>query len=156
VTSQAAFGPPFFRSEGDAPLHIQCSNSKEPLLIASMKGCVPFAAALLLAGCGTQRMYEGPPLAEDERAIVRADPVVSAGAPVQLRLRQVDGQDVGLSSSKVELPAGKHTLLVDCRIAESGSVGRFTVEAELEAGGHYRLVANTTARKCEAVELIGD
>ena len=101
-------------------------------------------------------MYEGPPLAKDERAIVRADPVVSAGAPVQLRLRQVDGQDVGLSSSKVELPPGKHTLLVDCRIAESGSVGRFTVEAELEAGGHYRLVANTTARKCEAVELMGD
>jgi hypothetical protein len=130
VTSQAAFGPPFF-----------------PVALAS---------AILLAGCGTQRMYEGPPLAKDERAIVRADPVVSAGAPVQLRLRQVDGQDVSLSASKVELPPGTHKLLVDCRIAESGSVGRFTVEAELEAGGHYRLVANTTARKCEAVELIGD
>jgi len=130
VTSQAAFGPPFF-----------------PIAILS---------AFLVAGCGTQRMYEGPPLAKDERAIVRADPVVSAGSPVQLRLRQVDGQEVGLSSSKVELAPGKHKLLVDCRIAESGSVGRFTVEVELEAGGHYRLVANTTARKCEAVELIGD
>jgi len=130
VTSQAAFGPPFF-----------------PV------ACV---LVLLVAGCGTQRMYEGAPLARDERAIVRADPVVSAGSPVQLRLRQVDGKEVGLSSSKVELPPGKHTLLVDCRVAESGSVGRFTVEAELDAGGHYRLVANTSARKCEAVELIGD
>src|SRR5262245_11878829 len=101
-------------------------------------------------------MYEGPPLAKDERAIVRADPVVSAGAPVQLRLRPVDGEDVGFSASKVELPPGKHTLLVDCRIAESGLVGRFTVEADLDAGGRYRLVANTSARKCEAVELIGD
>ena len=41
-------------------------------------------------------------------------------------------------------------------VAESGSVRRFTVEADLEAGGRYRLVANATARNCEAVELIGD
>jgi hypothetical protein len=130
VTSQAAFGPPFFPAA--------------------------FLTALFVAGCGTQRMYEGPPLAKDARAIVRSDPVFSAGAPVQLRLRQVDGREVDLSATKVELPPGPHKLLVDCRVAESGSVGRFTVEAELESGGRYRLVANTTARKCEAVELIGD
>jgi hypothetical protein len=53
-------------------------------------------------------------------------------------------------------PPGSHSLLVDCRIAESGSVRRFTVEARLEAGRRYRLVANATARNCEAVELIGD
>lgn len=127
MTSQAAFGPPFF------------------LLVST-----------LLAGCGTQRMYEGPPLAKDERAIVRADPVVSAGSPVQLRIRQVDGREVGLSASSVELAPGPHELLVDCRIAASGSVGRFTVPAEVEAGGRYRLVAHTTARNCEAVALIGD
>jgi hypothetical protein len=130
VTSQAAFGPPFFR------------------------GTVTLA--LLLTGCATERLYEGPPLAADERAVVRADPIVSAGAPVQLRLRLVDGREVGLSTSKVELAPGKHTFVVDCRIAESGSVGRFTVEAEVEAGGRYRLVAITTARNCETVALIGD
>jgi hypothetical protein len=129
VTSQAAFGPPFFR------WHL---------------------FALLLAGCATERLYDGPPLPAGESAIVRADPVLSAGAPVQLRLRQVDGRAVGISASKVELPPGSHRLLVDCRIAESGSVRRFTVQAELEAGGRYRLVADTTARNCEAVELIGD
>jgi hypothetical protein len=159
VTSQAAFGPPFFRSEGDAPLHDRGKPGLRCIDPGIMKGRVPFAAAFLsmlfAAGCGTQRMYEGPPLPASERAIVRADPVVSAGAPVQLRLRQVDGREVGVSASKVELPPGKHQLIVDCRIAESGSVRRFTLEAELEAGGSYRLVANTTARNCEAVELIG-
>ena len=87
---------------------------------------------------------------------MRADPVVSAGSPIQVRIRQVDGRDVGFSASKVELPAGKHTLVVDCRIAESGSVRRFTLEEELDAGGHYRVVADTTGRNCEAVALIGD
>jgi len=114
------------------------------------------AAALLLAGCVTERGYEGPALAADERVLVRADPVVSAGAPVQVRLRRVDGRELGLAASQVELPPGKHEFLVDCRVAESGSVRRFTVSAELEGGGRYRLVAQATTRNCEAVELIGD
>jgi hypothetical protein len=129
VTSQAAFGPPFFRS---------------------------LLAALLLGGCATERAYEGPRLAPDERAVVRADPVVSAGAPVQVRLRRVDGHEVGIASSRVELPPGKHEFLVDCSVAESGSVRRFVVPGELEAGGRYRLVANATSRNCEAVALVGD
>jgi len=135
VTSQAAFGPPFFPRR---------------------RSVLALLAAVLATACATDRLYEGPPLPAAERAIVRADPVVSAGLPVQLRLRSVDGREVGLSASKVELVPGKHSLLVDCRVAESGSVRRFTVEAELEAGGRYRLVANATARNCEAVELIGD
>jgi hypothetical protein len=113
-------------------------------------------AAMLLSGCATQRLYDGEPLPSDQSAVVRADPVVSAGAPVQVRLRAVDGHEVSISTGKVELAPGKHTFMVDCRVAESGSVGRFTVESELDAGGHYRLVADTSARKCEAVELIGD
>ena len=79
MTSQAAFGPPFF----------------------------PFVAALLLAGCATERAYEGPPLAADQRAIVRSDPVVSAGAPLQVRLRQVDGRDVGLTASGARTFGGR-------------------------------------------------
>jgi hypothetical protein len=121
-----------------------------------MKGSVPLVAAMLMAGCATERAYEGPPLAPDERAVVRADPVVSAGLPVQIRIRQADSHRVGLSASKVELPPGRHSLIVDCRIAETGEVRRFTLEEELEAGGHYRLVAHATARNCEAVALIGD
>ena len=51
---------------------------------------------------------------------------------------------------------GRHVLLVDCRVAESGSLRRFTVEAELAPGRRYRLAADATARNCEAVRLIDD
>ncbi len=138
MTSQAAFGPPFF-----------------PRRRLAMT-LVPTLAAVALASCATERLYGGPPLPKSERAIVRADPVVSAGLPVQLRLRQVDGREVALSSSSVELAPGAHTFLVDCRVEESGAVSRFVVEEVLEPGGRYRLVANASTRNCEAVELIGD
>jgi hypothetical protein len=131
VTSQAAFGPPFFPAAF-------------------------IVLAALVAGCATERAYDGPPLPAGERAIVRADPVVSAGLPVQLRIRRVDGREIGLSASKVELPAGRHALLVDCRVTESDSLRRFTVEAELEPGRSYRLAAEATARNCETVRLIDD
>jgi hypothetical protein len=113
-------------------------------------------AALLAAGCATQRLYDGEPPPPGQTAIVRADPVVSAGLPVQVRIRRVNGRDVSLSTSRVELPAGRHEILVDCRVAETGSVRRFTVAAELEPGRRYRLEAETTARNCEAVQLLDD
>ncbi len=151
MTSQAAFGPPFFPLVPGRTFVI-CGAP----WITKLRPGTMLLAAVLCTACATDRLYDGPPLPAAERAIVRADPVVSAGLPVQLRLRGVDGREVGLTASKVELAPGKHTLLVDCRVAESGSLRRFTVEAELAAGGRYRLVANATARNCEAVELVGD
>jgi hypothetical protein len=112
--------------------------------------------AALVAGCATARPYAGPPLPAGEGAVVRADPAVSAGLPVAIRIRSVNGRDVGVAASKVELPPGTHRLVVDCRVAETGSVRRFTVTQALERGGRYRLVAEASARNCEAVRLIGD
>ncbi|MGQ0383807.1 MAG: hypothetical protein ACT4UP_03845 [Gammaproteobacteria bacterium] len=129
MTSQAAFGPPFFPA---------------------------VAAAAVLSGCATERLYEGAPLPPERRAIVRADPAISAGLPVTLRLRQVDRQVVPLSASSVELAPGAHELLVDCTVRESGSMRRFTLEVALEPGGRYRLEAEASARNCEAVRLIAD
>ena len=111
-------------------------------------------AVTLAASCTTQRAYPGPALARDERAIVRADPAFSAGLPVQLRLRQAGGHRIALHASAVELPAGHHSLLVDCRVLESGATQRFVIEADLAAGREYRLVARASARNCDAVELI--
>jgi hypothetical protein len=120
---------------------------------APIRICV-LLMAVLLTGCVTTRLYEGPPLPASERVIVRADPAISAGLPVQLRLRQVDGRDISLQTSAVELPPGAHELLVDCRVAESGAVRRFNLEVDLAAGAGYRLVATATAQNCEAVQLI--
>ena len=50
---------------------------------------------------------------------------------------------------------GKHRLLVDCRIAETGNVRRHAIEAEVSAGRHYRLVAETGPglRECTQVTV---
>lgn len=109
--------------------------------------------AALASGCAVERAYDGPALPATERVILRADPVVSAGLPVSVRLRRVGERGIPLSTSAVELPPGHHVLLVDCRVEQSGSQRRFSLEVELEAGAEYRLVAVTSARNCEAVEV---
>jgi hypothetical protein len=48
---------------------------------------------------------------------------------------------------------GGTCFVVDCRLAETGSTTRFALEAEVEAGGQYRLEAEATAVGCERVEL---
>ncbi len=138
MNSQAAFGPPFFRCPG-----------------CDCIGMVIVLAASVSAACTTQRAYPGPELPPGATAIVRADPAFSAGLPVQLRLRQAGGRKIALHANAVELPAGHHSLLVDCRVLESGVTQRFVVDADLEAGREYRLVARASARNCDAVELIG-
>jgi hypothetical protein len=111
-------------------------------------------AAAANAGCATQRNYTGPELPRSERVIVRADPALSAGLPVQLRLRQAGDRRIPLHVSAIELPPGRHTLLVDCRIQDSGATRRFVVEAEFEPGAEYRLVARASAQNCDAVEVV--
>ncbi|MCU0977437.1 MAG: hypothetical protein MUC71_14180 [Steroidobacteraceae bacterium] len=116
---------------------------------------LPMAALAFaaLAGCGSYRAYEGPALPRAELARVQADPAFSAGLPVQVVLRKVDDREVPVSRSAVELPPGRHAFIVDCRLAETGSTTRFTIEAEVDAGADYRLEAEATAVGCERVEL---
>ncbi len=51
--------------------------------------------------------------------------------PVSVILRQVDGRTLGVGESAVEVLPGSHKLLVDCRIAETDSVSRHLIEAEI-------------------------
>jgi hypothetical protein len=66
----------------------------------------------------------------------------------------VGEREISLHASAIELPPGHHSMLVDCRVLESGVTSRFVVEADLVAGLEYRLVANASPRNCDAVELI--
>ena len=111
------------------------------------------AAAAALGGCGSLQAYEGPRLPAGERAVVRADPAVSAGLPVEVILRKVDAYQVPVGDSRVELRPGAHRFVVDCRVPEAGIVTRFVIDAEVQAGGSYRLLADATARGCRSVEL---
>ena len=111
------------------------------------------AAGLVLAGCGTLQAYDGARLPSASRGIVQGGPAFSAGLPVLAILRKAGDRPVPVRHARVELAPGRHVLVVDCRIAAAGTTERFSIEADLEAGRSYRLVADATARRCEAVRL---
>ena len=121
------------------------SRSLWPLACATL--------AAVTAGCGSLRAYEGERLPAGERAVVRADPALSAGLPVEVILRKVDDYEVPVGRRSVELAPGSHRFVVDCRVPEAGVVTRFVLDEEVEAGGSYRLVADATARGCREVVL---
>ena len=106
-------------------------------------------------GCMTVQSYDGERRERDEVARISGDMRVTAGAPVTVILRQVDGRTLSIGENAVEVLPGSHTLLVDCRIAETGSVSRHAIEAEVSAGRRYRLVAETSPglRECAAVHV---
>jgi hypothetical protein len=106
-------------------------------------------------GCATVQMYDGERRESDEVARIQGDYPVTAGAPVSVILRQVDGRTLGVGDIAVEVLPGSHKLLVDCRIAETNSVSRHLIDAETSAGRRYRLEAETSPglRECTAVHL---
>lgn len=101
------------------------------------------------------QLYDGPKRDRDEVARITGDPVVTAGSPITAVLRQVDDHDIGLTQTSVEVLEGKHTLLVDCRIAETKSTSRHSLEVEVSGGRKYRLRAQSGPglRGCAGVSL---
>jgi hypothetical protein len=112
-------------------------------------------AAVLASGCMSVQLYDGPKRDKDEVARITGDPVVTAGSPVTVILRQVDGHDIGVTQTTVEVLEGKHTLLVDCRIAETKGGSRHALDVEVYGGRKYRLRAETgpALRECTGVTL---
>ena len=116
---------------------------------------LPALALLLCAGCMTQQSYEGAKLPRDEVARISGDLRFNAGSPLSVLLRQVDGRTLNLSENAVDVLPGTHQLLVDCRIQETQSITRHSLEVEVFAGRHYRLVGETGPglRECTSVRI---
>lgn len=112
-------------------------------------------AAAFLGGCMTQQSYDGEKRSQDELARISGDLRFTAGVPVSALLRQVDGRTLGVSENSVDVLPGDHQLLVDCRVQETGSTTRYSLDVEVSAGRRYRLVAETGPglRECTAVRL---
>lgn len=112
-------------------------------------------AAASVGGCMSVQLYDGPRRDRDEVARISGDPVVTAGSPITVILRQVDGRDIGVTQTAVEVLEGRHELLVDCRIAETKSVSRHSLSVEVYGGRNYRLRAETgpALRECTGVTL---
>jgi hypothetical protein len=113
------------------------------------------AISLVCSGCMSVQLYDGPKRDRDEVARISGDPVVTAGSPITVVLRQVDGQDIGLTQTSVDVLEGEHSVLVDCRIAETKSVSRHALQVEVFGGRHYRLRPETGPglRGCTGVTL---
>lgn len=116
---------------------------------------VLIASTLGLQGCLTLKAYDGQRLPQAAVARVQGDYKMRAGAPVSFLLRQVDGVEVDVRYSSVDLLPGMHSLLVDCMVA--GAPGsRHRLEVELEADRRYVIAGETAPgnRECVGVRLL--
>ncbi|MET0536109.1 MAG: hypothetical protein ABW171_17975 [Steroidobacter sp.] len=111
--------------------------------------------ATLCGGCMSVQLYDGAKRDRDEVARIKGDPIVTAGSPITVVLRRVDGHDIGITQTSVEVLEGKHQLLVDCRLAENKSTARHVLEVEVFGGRTYRLrpEAGPGLRECTGVTL---
>lgn len=111
--------------------------------------------SISLTGCMTVQSYDGERRERDEVARISGDYRITAGAPVTVILRQVDGRTLNMGQTSVDVLPGTHQLLVDCRIAETDSVSRHAIEVEVSADRRYRLLAEVEPglRGCSGVSL---
>lgn len=117
--------------------------------------CGIAAILLLCGGCMTQQSYDGAKLARDDVAHISGDLRFTAGAPLSVLLRQVDDRSLSVGENAVDVLPGSHRLLVDCRIRETDSTTRHSLDVEVWAGRRYKLVAETGVglRECTSVRL---
>ncbi len=113
------------------------------------------AALVLLAGCATERSYEGPARPAAELATIEGAPRLNAGLPLAPLLRKVDDRVVGVEYSRVTVLPGTHHVLVDCVMPETHSTTRFQLEIETYPGRRYVLVAQSAPgnQRCGAVRV---
>ena len=116
---------------------------------------VALALVLACSGCATAQLYDGPRLGTDDIAHITGDLRINAGSPLTVVLRRVDATPLSVGQNSVDVLPGAHRLLVDCRIAETESVSRHSIEVEVAAGRRYRLVGETGPglRECTQVTL---
>lgn len=113
------------------------------------------ALVVVCSGCGTVQLYDGPRRDADEVARIIGDLRINAGSPLTIVLREVDDTPLNIGQNAVDVLPGKHRFLVDCKIAETQSVSRYSIEADVAGGQRYRLVAETGPglRECTQVTL---
>ncbi|MBS0376594.1 MAG: hypothetical protein JSR73_18625 [Proteobacteria bacterium] len=111
--------------------------------------------ALVLAGCATERGYEGPIRPAGELAVIEGAPRVNAGLPLAPLLRKVDERVVGVGYSRVQVAPGTHRVLVDCVMAAAHTTTRFELSIETYPGRRYVLVADSAPgnQRCAEVRV---
>lgn len=113
------------------------------------------ASMVVCSGCMTAQVYDGAKRAGDEVARISGDPPITAGAPLTVVLRMVDGKKLNVGQTSVDVLPGTHSLLADCRIAETKRTTRHAIDVEVSAGRRYKLLGETGPglRECTSVTL---
>lgn len=120
-----------------------------------MRSSAILACCALVSACATGQAYEGERRAGDEVARISGDLRFTAGAPVSVILRKVGDYELAMNETSVEVLPGKHRVVADCKVAETSSIARFTIDAEVYGGEQYRLVAETGPglQACKGIHL---
>lgn len=114
------------------------------------------AVVVCSVGCSTHRAYDGEPREREDIAVIEGDFRFTAGRPITLILREVDGQTLQVQNRGVEVLPGDHTLLVDCVIQETKSTTRHELQVSVAPGRRYGLTAELSPglRGCASIELV--
>jgi len=111
--------------------------------------------ACICSACATVNLSEDGETAKDALAHIRGDYRVTAGLPVTLTLRSVDGKALKFWQSGADVSSGQHRLLVDCRVAETEKVSRYELNITVHAGERYGFTAEATPRQgCTEVKFV--
>jgi len=111
--------------------------------------------ALLCGGCATVNLSDDGETAKDALAHIRGDYRVTAGLPVTVTLRSVDGKALKFWQSAADVSSGKHRLLVDCRVAAAEKLSRHELNVDVHAGEHYYFTAEASPHQgCTEVKFV--
>ena len=112
-------------------------------------------AVLFCSGCATVNLSEDGERAKDALAHIRGDYRVTAGLPVTVTLRSVDGIALKFWQSGADVSSGKHRLLVDCRVAAAEKLSRHELNVDVHAGEYYHFVAEASPHQgCTEVKFV--
>lgn len=111
--------------------------------------------ALLCSGCATVNLSDDNETSRDALARIAGDYRVTAGLPVTVTLRSVDGKALKFWQYAADVSSGKHRLLVDCHVVESDKLSRHELNVEVYAGERYRLEAEASPHEgCTVIKFV--
>jgi len=112
-------------------------------------------AALICGACATVNLSEDGETAKDALARISGDYRVTAGLPVTITLRSVDGMALKFWQSAADVQAGNHRLLVDCRVAATEHVARYELNVTVHAGERYGFASEASPHAgCTEVKFV--
>lgn len=111
---------------------------------------VAMGGALLLAACGTEKLYQGE-RGLAEVSIIRGDLKVPAYDGGQVLLETVDGRAISPNNNRASVVAGQHTIGIRCSIPEKQISATNQITFQVFAARVYKLELRESGNSCRGV-----